>query len=121
MSLGNQMRALQRSAAAFRQEAFGTKTDGTPVTVDYNSGEFPLLTGYYSPIKTRQQTEQAGFLDMHDAIVRVIKASYPAFAPTIDAPITIKEGEAEIALRINEIAGTHPLSPEWVLGCKAQN
>lgn len=109
-----------------RQGMFGTKADGTPVTVDYDNGAIPALPGYYSPIKTRQQTEQAGFLDMHDAIVRVIKTSAPTFNPTIDAVltiplITITGDDTEITLRIDEIAGTHPLSAEWVLGCKAQD
>lgn len=121
MSLAAQTRSLLGQSAAMRQDMFGTRPDGTRVTANYNGGEFPALPGYYSPIKTRQQTEQAGFFDVHDSIFRVIKASVPTFTPAIDAVVRIVEGENEIVLRVDEIAGGHPLSAEWVLGCKAQN
>jgi hypothetical protein len=120
MSLGAQLRALNTQVSAFRQDLIGTKEDGTPVTIDYNGGEHRDIVGYYSSIKKEHESEQAGFLQMHDAIVRLRKST-TNFTPELDKIITIKEGHEEIELRIDEIAGTHPLSVEWLLGCKAQN
>src|SRR4051812_46282490 len=119
MSLGSQMLAFQRRTATFRQAVFGTNEDGTPETIDYNNGEATGVSAYYTSFKEHPQTEQSGFLDQHDGMVRIVKPV--AFTPVIDALIAIGAGESQILLRIEEILGTHPLSAEWILGCAAQN
>jgi hypothetical protein len=119
MSLANQARALLGQSAVMRQDIFGTTADDRPVTLDYDGGSW-TGSGYYSPIRYRQFTDDSGgFLNVRAAIVRFAKTV--PFTPEIDKPVTIKEGETEILLRIDDIAGSHPLSVEWSLACKEQN
>jgi hypothetical protein len=121
MSLGSQFRAFQRKRSEFLQEIFGTNEDDKPVQIDYDRSRF-TWTGYYTPIKDKWKTEEAGFIDDHDSIVRVRKEQTATSGPPeLNKQVKIVEGEREINLVINEILGSHPASVEWMLGCDALN
>lgn len=116
MSLAAQARSLAAAGAAMRQEIFGTNADSTPIAIDYDRGSFAFV-GYYSPIKNKRQIEEAGFLDMHDCIVRVLKTAFLS-PPEIGKELLIIEETGEIKLRIDELSA-HVAGAEWVLGCNA--
>jgi hypothetical protein len=122
MSLGAQLRRLNAQAATFRQDAFGTQTDGTLCQLEYDRGE-KSCDCYYSPIKDQIRTNEVGFTKVIGATVRFAK-SVP-FTPARRKPITIREtvGTETVDHRfiIIDILGTHPTSAEWVLKCDALN
>ena len=120
MSLADQFRALQTGAAAMRKAIFGFDSAGAAVQIDYNRGEY-TCAGYYTPIKHEHKTEEAGYMDELDGIVRIAKASV-SWTPELDKQIRITEATGvEITLIIKSLAGAHAASVEWVLGCKALN
>ena len=118
------MRRLNAQAATFRQDAFGTAAAGTPCQVEYDRGE-RTVPGYYSPVKSKVQTEDAGFIDDYDSVVRVRKSTAGTFAPELHKAILIREMVGtevkEIPLTVESILGTHPVSAEWILACNAAN
>jgi hypothetical protein len=118
MSLAKQFRQLNRSAAAFRQEVFGDNK-GEPCQIDYNRGE-KTVTGYYAIQKAQGKTEEAGWLRLHQAVVRILKtvAAAAGFVPELNKEVVITDDfGVKIKLRIDEIRGQHPASVEWALGC----
>jgi hypothetical protein len=126
MGLGNQRRQLERQAADFRQQLFGTDASGVKGTGDYNRGEFTGIECYYSPFKHQQRTEEAGTWARFDTVVRVPKATAPAkFVPELNKQWKLTEQAGteskEFQLTITALGGTHASSAEWILGCMALN
>lgn len=116
MSLGHQLRSFGLLAARFRQELF------EPVSIDYDGGSFPGLTGYHTPIQEGQKSEEIGKWAVYDGIVRIIKADFPTFVPELEKSVVLtKADRTQIPLRIASIRGFHVASAEWILACLAEN
>lgn len=127
----NQLRSFLTAAARFRKSLFGTDSDDKPVLIRYNNGEHEV-EGYYALREQQARTEQAGWLRIHQAVVRFSKTiPDPADASrTIPLPFTPEMSKSieftddtgtAIRLCIDEIRGQHPTAVEWVLGCNSNN
>jgi hypothetical protein len=115
LSLASQFQRLSKQASAFRQDLFGSRDDtGAPILLDYDNGT--EVEGYFSPVRTQEQLDAAGFKDIHDTIVRISKANLEtaAIGKTIGLPWP--DGTTK-TVRISEF-GNHGVGTEWVLGCK---
>lgn len=108
--------SLLKATAATRQSLFGVVDDNnSPVLLDYDNG-LQSFQGYYTPVKSQQQLDAIGFKDVHDSVVRFSK-DVP-FIPQLGKKIRITEGERIVTLQLSEF-GSHPINPEYVIGCKA--
>ena len=122
MPLADQARSLRTAGAQMRQDIFGTDDQGKLVQIDYNRGEFSC-DGYYSPVRRRIKTGEAGFMEVLGGTVRLLKTV--PFVPEKRKQVLIREKAGteikELLLTIMDIGGNHPASVEWVLTCEAQN
>jgi hypothetical protein len=117
MSLGSQFRALNRQAAAFRQQLVGTDENGDPVLFSYDRGAREGIEGYYQFVKRRYWTGEAGAIEQQGAILRFAKSG--TFVPELQKQISFKDATGrELTFIIEDFLGTHHASVEWVLGCR---
>lgn len=124
-------RTLATRAAAARQRLFGQDEAGHPQTFDYDddTARQRLLgqdeadddtarevRGYYTPIRYQRQLDELNMRDVHDLVIRIFKAELPLVE--LGKQFRFTQDGKEVVVRIDEI-GSHPLNPEWVLGCKS--
>lgn len=118
MSLGSQFRQLEKQAAVFRQELFGTDAADKPATAQYNRGEKTGIEGYYHAVKRRYATQEQGFIEQEGIIWRHSKDKYP-WPPEIGKELVLKDATGQDRTYIIEdLLGAHVASVEWVLGCR---
>lgn len=117
MSLSDQTRSLMRSGAEWRQQTQGTTADGDLVTGRYDpdSAAEKTVPLYYTPVRTQEQLDAAGFHNLHDTIVRILKDELPI--AQLGKRIRFDAPAGLLTVQISEF-GNSDLNPEWVLGCK---
>lgn len=93
-------------------------------TVEYFDGKIAgpaafTVSGYHSSFRKAVKSEEAGFLQPHDAVIRILKSC--GFTPQVNKFIRVTlhdEARTQFEMSINEMPH-HPASVEWALGCKA--
>lgn len=111
---------LQTRAAAIRRKVFGTTAEGEEQRARMEDG-VETFACYFSPVRTQEQLDAVGFKDVHDTILRVLKAE-TAFVPTIGKLVRlvgVKADGSDLVIRISEIAYAGA-NVEWVVGTKAE-
>jgi hypothetical protein len=112
-ALSDQTTALLAQAAMQRQEIFGGSGQ-----IQYAG--YGIMDGYWSPVKSQQQLQEAGFMGIHDTIVRVLKSNLPTV--TIGSLINLYDGNGQLAVTVRhkENGTANLINPEWVMGCSAE-
>lgn len=114
MSLADQFRNLNKQAAAMRQNLFGVNSEGKKQQAKYDGGA--PIGCYYSPVRTQEQLDAAGFRSLHDTIVRIAKADL--LSVKIGKQIKLLDTpQGDLIVVVDEF-GNSGVNPEWVLGCK---
>jgi hypothetical protein len=122
MSLRDQFQQLSRQASDFRSALFGANHSGTQqkfTCADLSEA----LACYQTPVKDKQQLEDANMRTNHDTIIRIKKADAaaagPPFFPRLGQVITLldagNDGE-NLTVRFDEFGHTN-VNPEFVIGC----
>lgn len=98
-----------------RQEMFGVNASGEKQQCSYDGGE--SIDCYYTPVRTQQQLDSAGFTQVHDTIIRISKKNLASVKP--GKKLTLFEtAQGDLTVRVDEF-GNSGGNPEWVLGCKS--
>lgn len=106
---------LLDQAAGLRQEIFGRDEEGEGQTFDYDETTKDV-PGYYTPIRYQRQLDELNMREVHDVVIRIRKTNLPS--PAIGKSLRFLDKGQMMLVRIDEL-GSHPINPEWVLGCKA--
>lgn len=78
----------------------------------------PQVPAYWTAVRSQEQLDSMGFMEVHDTIVRVLKSNLPIVTVGKKIDLFDAEGQQVGAVRHAE-NGITPINPEWVLGCKA--
>ncbi|MBA3833935.1 MAG: hypothetical protein H0X34_19015 [Chthoniobacterales bacterium] len=112
----NSFRAFASRGALLRRNLYGQDEAGDPQTFDYDDDTARDVRGYYTPIRYQRQLDELNMRDVHDLVIRIFKAELPLVE--LGKQFRFIQDGKEVVVRIDEI-GSHPLNPEWVLGCKS--
>lgn len=112
------LQTLMRRGADLRQKLWGN------CTVEFFDGRIAgqaafTVAGYHSSFRKTMKSNETGFLQPHDAVVRVPKSA--GFIPQVNKFIRVTLHDpprTQFEMRIMEFPH-HTAGAEWALGCKA--
>jgi hypothetical protein len=116
MSYADQARALAEQASDFLGEIHGVNQQWIQQMFSAEGMADPLPC-YFTPVRDRQQLEEANMNGIHDTLVRIKKST--GFIPRQGQVITLLNAAndgADLVVRFDEFGHT-ALNPEFVIGC----
>lgn len=130
MSLADQARDLASQGADWREEIYSVDQSGNPQRFvpagDNESGsgsgsgsgsDEEGIRCYFTPIRDRQQLEDAHMSEPHDGIMRIKKST--GFQPRLGQIVRLinaRNGGGDITVKFDEF-GHSAINPEFVIGC----
>lgn len=115
MSLSSQFRDLASQASQFRGDIFGVDQSGDEQKFTSEGMSEPLPC-YFTPVRDAQQLDQANMKEIHDAIVRIRKAT--GFQPRLGQIVKLlnaRNGGGDLTVKFEEFGHT-AINPEFVIG-----
>jgi hypothetical protein len=115
MSLSSQARDLAAQGASFLKEIHGVDQSGAEQKFTSEGMDAPLPC-YFTPVRDQQQLDQANMKEIHDAIVRINKAT--GFQPRqgqIVKLLNARNGGGDLTVKFEEFGHT-AVNPEFVIG-----
>jgi hypothetical protein len=115
MSLSRQFQDLQTQGANFRHEIFAVDQSGNEQKFTSEGMSEPLPC-YFTPVRDQQQLDQANMKEVHDAIVRINKAT--GFQPRLGQIVKLlnaRNGGGDLTVKFEEFGHT-AINPEFVIG-----
>ena len=116
MSLNRQARDLAAQAANFRSSIHAVDQSDQPQKFTSEGMAEPLVC-YFTPVRDQQQLDAANMKEIHDAIVRIHKAT--GFQPRqgqIIKLLNARNGGGDLTVKFEEFGHT-AINPEFVIGC----
>ena len=99
-----------------RREIFGRNQSGDPQMFTSDGMPKPLPC-YSTPVRDKQQLEDAAMVENHDTIVRINKST--GFQPRLGQIVKLlnaRIGGGDLTVRFDEFGHT-AINPEFVIGC----
>jgi len=115
MSLSSQFRDLGAQAANFRHQIFSVDQSGDEQKF-MSEGMTGPLPCYFTPVRDVQQLDEANMKEMHDAVMRIAKAT--GFQPRLGQVVKLlnaRNGGGDLTVKFDEFGHT-AINPEFVIG-----